>query len=67
MVPQWTIHSQQSKQQMLKKKNQLKPKEPKIGNKNCLQDSFIETIKQLQHGENDKQPTTTSKESLQSN
>ncbi len=52
---------------MLKKKNQLKPKEPKIGNKNCLQDSFIETIKQLQHGENDKQPTTTSKESLQSN
>jgi hypothetical protein len=51
---------------MLKKKNQLKPKEPKIGNKNCLQDSFIETIKQC-NGENDKQPTTTSKESLQSN
>jgi hypothetical protein len=32
----------------------------------CLQDSFIETIKQLQHSGAEKQPTTINESSLQS-
>jgi hypothetical protein len=28
----------------------------------CLGDSFIEIVRHLQHGENDKQPITTTKE-----
>jgi hypothetical protein len=34
--------------------------------KEHLWDSFIETVRKLQHGENDKQTTTTNEEPLQS-
>jgi hypothetical protein len=33
----------------------------------CLWDSFIETVRQLQHGGIEKQPTTTNEEPLQNN
>jgi hypothetical protein len=63
-----TIRSQQSEQKMLKERKLIKIKRAKDWQQEeHLWDSFTETIRQLQHGENDEQNSTTNKEPLESN
>jgi hypothetical protein len=60
--------SDQLEQHELKEREPVKAKGIKYWQQEkCLQDSFIEIVRHLQHGENDKQPTTTTKEPFQSN
>ncbi len=67
VVASITSHNQQSKQHVFKERESIKAKgAEKWQQEKHLQDSFIKTIRQLQHSWAEKQPTTINESSLQS-